>query len=686
MYKKIKDGKKVVVQGLECYTPPVGFGSRFLKDDSGAEIYEIVPVEIIKHSNIAKEQFWQPFLLPENWEDLLEAEREERRKLKDDDYSDVELDKIREREWKRRLFGIWVYIEGSPVYITGAYYFYLNYWQLDTGLPDFREIDLEYFYFWQYCLEDPKCYGLIEICKRRNGKTARASSIIYEVLSRTERALGGMQSMNEGAARDIFDLHLIPAFQQLPEFFIPIYDTSKGSTPKGELLFQLTSVKGKNAFQNLKKKQLKSRINFKDSKPKAYDGKKTIILILDESGKVEHDVITRHLVVKKCLVNAKRQVVGKMIVTTTVEEMGIKFRFNELWQWSDQNKRESDGQTKSGLYKFFIPADRSGGYDIYGKPYVAETRAAILAERAKLVNNTRDLFGEIRKEPLSEEEAFKVSNDECHFNQILLENVHSTLIWSGGKHWLQGNIDWIKGIPINQPGFEGVEFNETKQGKWWLRKGFEVPINAFTTRGNSFYPNNSTRFASACDPYQLDVTEDIRNSKLSAHIKQRFSPNGEDCPYNKCYVLRYYYRQKLVSLSHEDMIKQCLFIGCDILIENAKDGGMIKTFKNSGMGAFLQCIKGKENEGVYPDENNKNLGLGLLNDYIEKYLAFDYYKLLHPLEAEQLIKFNVQKTEKTDTSMSLMWTEVADFYKTTKIKKVVEYTEYTDFIPSYLLI
>lgn len=676
MLNKIKGGSQVKIQGLTINIPPIGMGVDCVTQ-------ELKPVEILKRSSKKEEQYWEAHALPEDWEERLEQEKLEAQRLKnaglDDNYTDVELDKIREREWNRRIYGVWFMNNGTPVYLTGTYYFYLTYWQLDTGLPDFRIIDWEYFMFWAYISYDPKCYGMIEICKRRNGKTARAACIIYEIISRTKRALGGMQSMNEQAAKDIFDLAVIPAFQQLPEFFIPTYDTSKGSTPKGELVFTQTSVKGKKALLNLKTEQLNSRINYKDAKPKAYDGKKTKLLILDESGKVEHDVVERHLIVKKCCVDNRRNIIGKMIVTSTVEEMGIKFRFKTLWEWSDQENREADGQTKSGLYRFFVPADRSGGYNKYGYPYENDTRQAILTEREKLKNNPRDLFNEIRKEPLTIEEAFKVSNDECHFNQILLEDIHSTLTWSGKENYEQGNIEYIDGIPYNQDSFKGVHWVKSKQGRWFKRKDFEQPQNAYTKRSNTFYPNNKVRFASACDPFQLDVTEDSRNSKLASHVKQRFAPEGQGSPLNKAYVLRYYARPKLVAMSHEDMIKQCLFTGGDILIENAKDGGMIKTFENNGMGAFLQKLPSKENFGVYPDENNKVLGLGLLNDFYEKEVSEDHYKILHEQDVQQCIVFDIRKTEKTDAVMSLLWTEVADFYKTTLVQKEHKKLDITDF-------
>ena len=661
MFKKIPGGSKVIVMNLECWIPPVGMGCH-------SATYEIAPTDIIKRSNKPSEQYWEAQPLPEDWEDRLDDERRERalreRQGLDNDYTDPQLDAIREREWRRRLYGVWFWNNGVPVYLTGLNYFYLNYWQLDIGLPYYRLIDLEYFYWWQRIVEDDQCYGGIEVCKRRNGKTSRAACMIYEKLSRTERGLGGMQSMNEAAAKNIFDMHLIPAFQQLPEFFVPVYDTSKGSTPKGELVFEQTSVKGKMAMFSMKKKQLKSKINYRDAKPKAYDGSRVTVLLLDESGKVEHDVIDRHLVVKKCCVDPKRTIIGKLLITSTVEELGIKFRFLDLWKWSDQTNREKDGQTKSGCYQFFVGADRSGGYDIYGNPYVEETRMAILAERAKLTGNSRDLFAEIRKEPLTIEEAFKVSNSDCHFNQLLLEDIHSTLVWAKDSHGEFGNFEWKDGIPFSE-----VEWRPAKDGRWFKRKDLEKPDSPFTKKGALIIPNHHIRFACATDPFQNSITEDSRNSKGAAHVKQRYSPNGVDSPLDKAYVCRYYARPKLVGLYHLDMQMMCMYFGTKILIENNKEGGIIKSFQDNGMEAFLLQLPGTKNFGISATEDNKALMINLLNDYFEKVAVADHQKLLHPQDVEQYIKFNVANTEKTDSAMSGGYTEIADFYMKTNLKK-----------------
>ena len=73
--------------------------------------------------------------------------------------------------WDKRINGEWVYINGIPTYITGLYYFYLNFYNLDIGLPSFRMNDHEYFYWWKYCVEDnPRVYGGVDFSRLRIGK------------------------------------------------------------------------------------------------------------------------------------------------------------------------------------------------------------------------------------------------------------------------------------------------------------------------------------------------------------------------------------------------------------------------------------------------------------------------------------------------------------------------------------
>jgi hypothetical protein len=661
MIKKIKGGSVVEVQGLKCNIPPLGFGI--------SETGEVGPVDVIKRSTKKAEQFWEPQTLPDGFEEKVLAELKIQER--DEDFTNPELDQIREREWRRRIYGVWFYNNGQPIYLTGLNYFYLNYWPLDTGLPDFRLIDVEYFYAWMYCVLDPLCLGMIEVRKRRDGKTYRAGCMSYEKISRTEKALGGIQSKNEADAAAVFAKAIVPQFQTLPSFFRPIWDTSQGSTPKGSLRFFKPSVKGGKAQANLRGKELQSQIDFRGYKPKAYDGSKTIRLILDESGKVETDVIDRHLIVKYCCMDNKGKIIGKMLVTSTCEEIGVKYKFDELWEWSNQESREPSGKTKSQLYRFFMPASRAGMYDKYGVPEEEETLREIMEDRAALKNDPDKLIEEMRKRPLTPEEAFRLASNDSIFNTIKLNEQLDYLTWNSQTQ--RGDFEWLEGKRDTK-----VEWIPNKKGKFevaWLPD--EELTNKFTQRGNLFYPANKLLFQAGGDPFDYDQTKSTTRSKGTGFVKFKYSTQFANNPFNNSLIVRYANRPDLAKIYYEDMIKMCVFFGCEFNVERNKIL-CIRYFQERGYGQFLTYWPGEKEPGVYA---SKEVHQELAELWTEE-INSNGHKLFFKDTIKQLIQFDINNTEKFDEVMGAGYTLQGSAFRKVN-KEVTASREVTDYFRTY---
>jgi len=668
MYKPIPNGTKVTIQGLDCWIPPVGMGCHSVTE-------ELAVTDIIKRSENPKEQYWERQELPEDFEEMVAEEEEEATRRNDPEYSNPQLDAIREREWRRRLYGVWFYNNGKPTYITGLHYFFLNYWEMDIGFPSFRIIDLEYFYFWQYCCEDPLCYGLLDLCKRRNGKSYRGGCILYEAASRTEKAhCGMMQKKYEDARDEIYMKCVLPQFQQLPSFFRPTYDTAAGDAPVSGLRFFKPSKKGKKAMESYRNKtvrELRSRIDYRETKVKTYDGSKLYRVFADERAKVEIDVVEAHGVLKKCLENDLREVVGKMLVASTVEEIGIKFRYQRLWEMSDQYNREKTGKTKSGLYRFFIPADRSGARDIYGFPLKEQVRAEILAEREALEDNQTDLADAIRKEPLSVEEAFAVANKDCHYNLPKLNWQRSNLSQLE-RITQKGNFMWENATP-----FTRVIWEPNTNGRWEMPVGFSFSdtglINNVVQVGSVFRPGNKTRFSLGLDPYDHDIVEDEnRRSMAAALVLKKYDPMQPDDPFGKAFICKYHGRPKTATLMYDDILKTCWYFGCQVLYESNKPG-IKKYFVDNNCIEFLVKIPGYSDYGIPSTQENKRAILDCTEEYIENYVDRVYFLSL----IDDWIKFDVTKTQKFDLAMAAGWTLIAELQKVSrgegKLKPITDY-------------
>ena len=653
MYNKPEEYSTIVrIRGIDLYMPKYGYGY-----DTDTDLL-IKPVEIIKRSEIPEAQYWERQQMPDEFNDWVEDEKS---KIQHDStYFNYNLEKLRQREWHRRLFGIWVYIKGEPVYIPGCYYFFLNHWVLDSGYPVFRKSDWKKYIYWQWNVYNPYSFGMIEVTKRRGGKSVSAGEIVVEYATRTLKAICNMQSKTDDDAKKLFDYHIVTPFQSLSPIFTPLYDTNKGTKPEKKLSFYAASARGKNAV--VLDEQLKSEISYENSKPLALDGQKLARVILDERGKVDFDLVEAHLIIRKCLLDWRMNIVGKMIVTTTVEEIGIQSKFYELWKDSDPTKIYGDS-TKSGLFSFFTPADEAGDCDIYGDPLIEKNRKIIYQNRANLEGNAKALIAEMRKDPLDEREAFMVLNNNCHFDPLLLNDLfHNAKVLE--KEVLEyGNYYWKDGKPFTDSLWEPCD---KITARWTRPKNFKVPEGQKVDLAwENYLPMMNVQFISACDPFQNDITEDKINSKASSSVLNRFEEGTNDFFYDKMFICKYHYRPMMAKLFHMDMALQCFHYGCQLLVEAKMDGGLRKFFIDNGLAAFLIFLNGKENAGIDPNQDNKVL---LVNCWEEWLITHGKNgKMIYPDVIDDnedgLLKFNINNTEKSNQVMGLGWTLVADYYK-----------------------
>jgi hypothetical protein len=348
------------------------------------------------------------------------------KKKKDDEieFYDERLEDYKKQEWDRRLNGFWYMNNGTPTFLTGLHYLYLQWWPIDIGYPKFRMPDLEKFYFMDYCIQDPLCMGMLEVTKRRFGKSFVAGLFVSEYITRTKMTNGGIQSKTGSDAKKFFAKTVVNPFRRLPKFFRPEYDMSLGVNPKTEMRFQKTNVRGRKAEDSVDKDELGSIIDHQSADTVAYDGQKLHRYVADECGKTtEVNVYDRHEVVRYCLLDDEGKIIGKALYTTTVEKLttekdGVQDAFKLLWEESNQDKRQENGTTSSGLYRFFMSAKRTRNFDDFGFPDENKTLDMILADRETVKNNSRALSARVRKEPLTIDEAFSTDSDKCIFNVI----------------------------------------------------------------------------------------------------------------------------------------------------------------------------------------------------------------------------------------------------------------------------
>lgn len=417
MYKELQNGTVINIQGLNCSIPEVGYVVNIVTKKTEYR-------GVFSRSENILEQIWERKPLPDWYKETMKRWVNYDKKKKDDDpdFYDEKLDAYQKQEWDRRLNGHWFMNKGNPVYLTGMHYMFMQWFQIDIGYPRFRLPDLDYFYFLQYCLEDPECMGMLEITKRRFGKTFRGGLFLIEYVTRTKMTNAGIQSKTGGDAKKVFGKAVINPFKKLPRFFRPEYDMSLGITPKSEIRFQQTNVRGKKAEEGLDKEELGSLIDHQSADTVAYDGQKLHRYFSDEWAKTtECNIYDRHDVVRYCLLDDDGKIIGKALYSSTVEKLdsekdGVQEAAQNLWNDSDQLDRKENGRTASGLYRFFMTADKGRNIDVYGEPNEAKTVKEILADRAAISHNPRALSNLIKKEARTIQEAFSTDGDKCIFN------------------------------------------------------------------------------------------------------------------------------------------------------------------------------------------------------------------------------------------------------------------------------
>lgn len=648
MYNKVEGGTLEVVNGIECWVPPVGYGVDRLTG-------ELTKVGVYQRSPRKSEQKWERILLPSDYNK--KRQKEQARQSDDPEYFDPELESIREKHWMYRRCGFWFYNNGVPTYITGTHWYYLNWCVTNVGYMNYRNTDRKIFYALRSVEEDPRAGGLVYVSRRRGGKTYIAGAWLLDRVSLALDKIGGIQSKTDDDAKLVFNKTVINYFVDLPHFFKPIYDTSQGLRPKKELRFYKPTIKGKNSEDMLMGEELRSIINFGSSEPFFYDGNALYGYVLDEFGKPQRaNVWDTWNIVRYCM-DQDGNWVGKAFVTSTIEDLDVTGRGpKDIWINSDQSKRDPNGRTTSGLYRLFFGAHESTFFDEFGNEQVDKGLAYYNNMRSGFANDTRQLSSIIRKNPFTIEEAFRVDGEKCLYDALKLNERLDRLTWKENLT-TRGNFVWDSSNRDTK-----VVWVPSENGKWEVATLFEKieDSNKITKRGDLFYPNNH-RFVIGVDPIDHNTTEDGRRSNGAALVLQKYSPMDESSLYNNAFVCSYKHRPESVAIFYEDMIKMAVYYGCRVLFENNKVG-LMHYFNDRGYGEFLMWLPDRQQPGIAASPKTHQYIAELTESYINDYSEKVFFKDL----IKEWLEFDINNTTRFDLAMAAGYALIGDQSKVLK--------------------
>jgi hypothetical protein len=396
----------------------------------------------------------------------------------------------------------------------------------------------------------------------------------------------GILSKSGGDAKKMFTDKVVPISVNYPFFFKPIQDGM--DRPKSELAYRVPASKftRKKIITNQKQEDLvglDTTIDWKNTGDNSYDGEKLNLLVHDESGKWERpdNILNNWRVTKTCL-RLGSKVVGKCMMGSTsnsLDKGGNNFK--KLYNDSDVNRRNRNGQTKSGLYSLFIPMEWNyeGFIDEYGHPVFNSPSDDVFGPDGELIDygiidywqnevdglkNDQDALNEFyRQFPRTEEHAFRDEAKNSIFNLVKIYEQIDYNDGTGSINISTGNFQWLNGVKDTN-----VIFYPDPKGRFkisWIPQ--EHLQNKIIIKNAIKYPGNDHMGAFGCDSYDISGTVDGRGSNGALHGLTKFSM--EDAPPNH-FFLEYIARPQTADIFFEDVLMALVFYGMPLLAENNK--------------------------------------------------------------------------------------------------------------------
>jgi hypothetical protein len=650
------------------------------------EIYEIQNLRIAlplidepyKRAPKKEEQYWEQLKIPKELEKIKSVfdwnKYPDHFKEKWYDYVD--------NEFKRREEGFSFYNNGTPTYVTGTHYMYLQWSKIDVGAPDFRESNRLFFIFWEACKADPRCYGMCYLKNRRSGFSFMSSAELVNQATISSDSRFGILSKAGADAKTMFTDKVVPISLNYPFFFKPIQDGM--DRPKTELAYRVPASKFTrrklDSQENPEELEgLDTTIDWKNTGDNSYDGEKLKLLVHDESGKwLRPDNILNNWRVTKTCLRLGSRIIGKCMMGSTsnaLDKGGDNFK--KLYYASDVTKRNRNGQTNSGLYSLFIPMEWSyeGFIDTYGLPVFDTPKTSIKGidgneidygviehwqnEVDGLKTDSDGLNEYYRQFPRTEQHAFRDETKQSLFNLTkIYEQIDYNNDLRNSNILTRGNFQWEGGIQDTK-----VIFYPNKDGRFlvsWIPP-YHLQ-NKIILKNSMKYPGNEHIGAFGCDPYDISGTTDGKGSKGALHGLTKFSM--EDAPSNT-FFLQYISRPQTAEIFFEDVLMACIFYGMPILAENNKPR-LLYHFKRRGYRGFsmnrpdriFNKLSATEREiGGIPNSSQDIMQAhaAAIETYIEEYVGLNemgYGTMYFQDTLEDWARFDINKRTNHDASIS----------------------------------
>lgn len=608
-----------------------------------------------------------------------------------------------EQDKRRRKFGLWMMVNGTPTYITGNNYFHLQWGDMLNGevddrgnsYPDYRKFQRDYFYFIDLCKDDEDCLGGYTAKAKKVGVTQMMAAMYANEVTLYEKIRLGVMSKTGDECRDTNMAMVAHIIDKMPQIILP----KKGASDTMKIFFGHPTQKPtgtkqyKEKIQQLKDQRvLNSTVVGKNTKIGAFDGPRYRHVWVDEFPKYYQSVkVSPKALFEKdsAAVKLQQKITGKFWITAYTPEVDDKGFLEAKAIYYDSKKITIKGdnilkRTKSNLYCYHISSlyATEGTFDKYGEADVEKAYRINEEERQNATGDANKLQALIRQQSRHEDESWMIGGSGSIFdNMRLMASISEKerMEFMNQRLYRRGNLEWT-GMKFRSK----IRFVDDPNGKWYITRMIdESMLNTFMLPDDNkknIIPNSNVNFVGGIDPFaykELDEEGNIGGSRGASYTlalpnaamdNYYRSINPKDS-FSKRIISWYCERPPNPNTFLEDMIMETLYFGKRVLIEDNKEW-LNQRFKDSGMIEFLLFVnvktgaiekyspakKKEHRQKSTQDGDIEEIGR-VISEYLEPPRSEtdpDYCMLIEDIELlNQLMNFNPFKTKIFDRVMAL---------------------------------
>jgi hypothetical protein len=560
--------------------------------------------------------------------------------------------------------GLWMFVNGEPIYITGMHFDHLVNMTFDFGKARYYDHQRYDFYFRDLVRKAANCYGMCWLKPRRYGMTAEEMTNSTYVLMEGFNHKVGLQSNTAPKAMSTLMQPIIDSYLKRPKYTRPPFYSVNGKRPRTRLELTDPLIGDDEDFEYGEGSEyLGGMIEAYATTPGAQDGLKKFYMVMDEVWKwIEASPQETLDINKKCVENLG--LMGRISMLSTMgdsDDYGMAIKEGiAILDKSNPLILTQNGRTLSGLWEYFVSAIYSHAlpnfYDIFGTVDAGRAEEFIYNERNNLDPSTKAYVFEVRRMPLNKAEGMLVTTGKVIWDKIRL-SIRLTQLRQLPLH----KKPWVRGNLVEDQ-YGHVHFEPNEKGKWKVAVhpyfSAENNIdtrNRFKKVGADFEPPRNREFGIGYDPVRFAETSSNSVSRACILVKKKFDYFGSGVA-NR-YAAIYLERPEDPDDATAEAVKACKYWGAKCMYERNVEG-VKKVFVANKMLPFLSKSKKDGLYGMWVGNNKKVMSNGV--DMIQ---ASEMKKpepgeedllMYHPFEEtlEDRSSFDPTNTTPYDTTMA----------------------------------